>query len=206
MGLLVRPAGQTSWTDQLDGPVLFIRSLGQFAYSKIFLSVCTLSQLPRPTKALFFYFDATPSQILFYSPFNPIVRNKTKENLTSKIKQLNSTDNWESCKKSHGSSNSGQFCDKVCLFIPCYSVKCRRAEIYPYPVKWRFFRLISLEIPIFYVFLKSFFVIFITGINTSKIRNCIEVFKIIALLHISIKSFARFQTFCIVCFYSLVAF
>ena len=40
--------------NQLDGPVLFIWSLGQFAYSKIGLSVCTLSQLPSPTKALFF--------------------------------------------------------------------------------------------------------------------------------------------------------
>ena len=51
------PAGRTSlrtsWTDQLDRPVLFIWSLGQFQYSKIFLSVCTLSQLPSPTKALF---------------------------------------------------------------------------------------------------------------------------------------------------------
>ena len=51
---LVHPAGWTSWTDKLDRPVLFIWSLGQFAYSKIFLSVCTLSQLPSPTKALFF--------------------------------------------------------------------------------------------------------------------------------------------------------
>ena len=50
---LDRPAGRTNFTDQLDGPVLFIWSLGQFAYSKIFLSVCTLSQLPSPTKALF---------------------------------------------------------------------------------------------------------------------------------------------------------
>ena len=39
MGLLVRPAGRTSWTDKLDRPVLFIWSLGQFAYSKIDLSV-----------------------------------------------------------------------------------------------------------------------------------------------------------------------
>ena len=45
-------ASQTSWTNQLDRLVLFIWSLGQFAYSKIFLSVCTLSQLPSPTKAL----------------------------------------------------------------------------------------------------------------------------------------------------------
>ena len=52
MGLLVGPAGRTSWTDQLDRPVLFIWSLGQFAYSRIFLSVCTLSQLLSPTKAL----------------------------------------------------------------------------------------------------------------------------------------------------------
>ena len=50
---LDRPAGQISWTDLLDGPVLFNWSLGQFAYSKIDLSVCTLSQLPSPTKALF---------------------------------------------------------------------------------------------------------------------------------------------------------
>ena len=54
---LVGPAGRTSWTDQLDRPVLFIWSLGQFAYSKIFLSVCTLSQLPSPTKALFLFFS-----------------------------------------------------------------------------------------------------------------------------------------------------
>ena len=53
MDQLDRPAGRTSWTDQLDGPVLFIWSLGQFAYSKIDLSVCTLLQLPSPTKALF---------------------------------------------------------------------------------------------------------------------------------------------------------
>ena len=50
---LNRSAGQISWTDQLDGSVLFIWSLGQFAYSKIHLSVCTLSQLRIPTKALF---------------------------------------------------------------------------------------------------------------------------------------------------------
>ena len=55
MGLLVGPAGQISSADQLDGPVLFIWSLGQFAYSKIFLSVCSWSQLPSQTKALFIY-------------------------------------------------------------------------------------------------------------------------------------------------------
>ena len=38
-----------------DSPVLLIWSLGQFTYLKIFLSVCTLSQLPSPTKALFTY-------------------------------------------------------------------------------------------------------------------------------------------------------
>ena len=53
MGLLVWPAGRTRWTDQLDRPVHFIWSLGQFAYSKIFLSVFTLSQLPSLTNALF---------------------------------------------------------------------------------------------------------------------------------------------------------
>ena len=35
MNQLDRPAGQTSWTDQLDGSVRCILSLGQFAYSKI---------------------------------------------------------------------------------------------------------------------------------------------------------------------------
>ena len=47
----------TSWTDQLDGPTGRTSSLylaiGQFTYSKIDkieLSVCTLSQLPSPTK------------------------------------------------------------------------------------------------------------------------------------------------------------
>ena len=72
MGLLVGPTGRTSWTDQLDGPaertsctdqldgpVLFILRLGQFAYSKIKVSVCTLSQLPSPTKALLFYLRTT---------------------------------------------------------------------------------------------------------------------------------------------------
>ena len=49
----VEPAGQTSWTDQLDGPVLFSWSLGQFAYSKIDFSVCTLSHYSSPMKALF---------------------------------------------------------------------------------------------------------------------------------------------------------
>ena len=44
--------GRTSWTDQLDGPVLFTWRLGQLAYSKIDLSVCILLQLPSPTKAL----------------------------------------------------------------------------------------------------------------------------------------------------------
>ena len=39
--------------DQLDSPVFYIWSLGQFTYSKIDLSVCMLSQLPSPTKALF---------------------------------------------------------------------------------------------------------------------------------------------------------
>ena len=50
--------GERGWvschsSNQPDGPVLLIWGLGQFAYSKIFLSVCTLSQLPSPTKALF---------------------------------------------------------------------------------------------------------------------------------------------------------
>ena len=44
---------QTSWTDQLDRPVFFTWSLGQFAYSMIDLSVCTLSQIPSLTQALF---------------------------------------------------------------------------------------------------------------------------------------------------------
>ena len=47
------PAGWTSWMDQLDRPVLLFWSLGQFAYWKIDLSVCTLSQLLSPMKALF---------------------------------------------------------------------------------------------------------------------------------------------------------
>jgi len=53
MDRLDGPAEQTSWTDQLDGPVLSILRFGQFAYLKINVSVCTLSQLPSPTKALF---------------------------------------------------------------------------------------------------------------------------------------------------------
>ena len=55
MSKLDGPARRTSWTDQLDGPVLFIWSLGQFAHSKIDLSVCTFSQLPSLTKALVRY-------------------------------------------------------------------------------------------------------------------------------------------------------
>ena len=55
------PAWRTSWTDQMGGPdgrtaewtSFFTWSLGQFVYLKIDLSVCTLSQLPSPTKALF---------------------------------------------------------------------------------------------------------------------------------------------------------
>ena len=50
---LDRPAGRISRTDQLDGPVFFILRLGQFAYSKIDLSVFTLSQLPSLKKTLF---------------------------------------------------------------------------------------------------------------------------------------------------------
>ena len=53
MDQLDGPAGQTSWTDQLDGSVFYTWSLGHFAYSKIDLSVCTLSQLPSLKKALF---------------------------------------------------------------------------------------------------------------------------------------------------------
>ena len=53
MDQLDRPAGWINWTDQLDGPVLYNRKLGQFAYSMIDLSVCKLSQLLSPTKALF---------------------------------------------------------------------------------------------------------------------------------------------------------
>ena len=53
------PVGRTSWTDQLEGPVLFIWSLGQFAYLKIFLSVCTLSQLRSLTKVLFYLLYVT---------------------------------------------------------------------------------------------------------------------------------------------------
>ena len=36
--------------DQLDRPVLYFQSFDQFAYSRIDLSVCTLSQPPSPTK------------------------------------------------------------------------------------------------------------------------------------------------------------
>ena len=52
-------AGWTSWKDQLDGPVLFTWSLEQFEYSKINISVCTLSQLRvrwRPCLFLYFFF------------------------------------------------------------------------------------------------------------------------------------------------------
>ena len=44
---------QISETDQLDGQVLYFRSIGQFAY-KMDFSVCTLLQLRSPTEALFF--------------------------------------------------------------------------------------------------------------------------------------------------------
>ena len=70
---LDRPAGWTSSTDQLDRPVLFIWSRGQFAYSKIDVSVCALSQLPSPMKALFFnfylFFDFL--DLLLFSYFSP---------------------------------------------------------------------------------------------------------------------------------------
>ena len=46
-------ARQISQMDQLDRPVLYFRSFGQFAYSKIDPSVCTLLQLPSLMKALF---------------------------------------------------------------------------------------------------------------------------------------------------------
>ena len=49
---------QTSWMDQLDRSAgrtyFFFWSLGQFAYSKIDVSVCTLLQLLSLRKALFF--------------------------------------------------------------------------------------------------------------------------------------------------------
>ena len=38
---LVCPAGPSSWSVQLDRQVVFIWNLDQFAYSKIFLSVCS---------------------------------------------------------------------------------------------------------------------------------------------------------------------
>ena len=44
-------ARRIGWTDQQDGSVLYAWSLGQFAYSKIYLSVCTSSKLTSPTKA-----------------------------------------------------------------------------------------------------------------------------------------------------------
>ena len=53
MDQLDRPAGRTSWTDQLDGPAGQTSWTDQFAYSKIDLSVCIVSRLPSPTKALF---------------------------------------------------------------------------------------------------------------------------------------------------------
>ena len=75
MGLLVKPAGRTSWTDQLDGlarqtslagqldgpagqtswtdQFFLFEALASSNIQRFFLSVCTLSQLPSPTNALF---------------------------------------------------------------------------------------------------------------------------------------------------------
>ena len=47
-----RSAKSVYWRDDLDGPVLLIWNYGLFIYSKIALSVCTLSQLLSLTKAL----------------------------------------------------------------------------------------------------------------------------------------------------------
>ena len=63
----------------LDGPVLFTWSLDQIAYSKIdkiYLSVCTLSQLPSLTKALFFIFFTVsqhPSLPIWYTFVRPCI-------------------------------------------------------------------------------------------------------------------------------------
>ena len=68
--------------DQLDGSArrnsyadLFsiVRSFGRFAYSKIDLSVCTLSQLPSPTKALFISRDVPRIQKLNFRDRNFVV-------------------------------------------------------------------------------------------------------------------------------------
>ena len=75
-------AGQTNWMDQLDGPVLFTSSLDQFAYSKINkidLSVCTLSQLPSPTKALFFKVQLVFGCVERHSPERGNQRVRKKE-------------------------------------------------------------------------------------------------------------------------------
>ena len=53
MGLLVRPAGRTSLTDQLAEPAGWTSWMAHFSYLKIDLSVCTLLQLPSLTNAMF---------------------------------------------------------------------------------------------------------------------------------------------------------
>ena len=63
-------ARRISWTDHLDGPVLFTWSLSQFAYSKIDLSICTLSQLPSPTEALFHKKMQLHKKQLFFLSFS----------------------------------------------------------------------------------------------------------------------------------------
>ena len=65
-------ASPTSWTNQLDGPAgltsFFIWSRGQFAYSKIFLSVYTLSQLPC-TNITFKFWRALLRSMIFFMEF-----------------------------------------------------------------------------------------------------------------------------------------
>ena len=57
---------------------------------------------------------------------------EVENNFSSKVDNLNSTDNGESSEKSHGASNCRQHVHKLCSSIFCDSVKCRSVKVYPH--------------------------------------------------------------------------
>ena len=67
------------------------------------------------------------------------VSDKSDESLAGKVKNFNTTDDWESCKEAHCPSNCWQLCLKIGLFILEDFVKSRGGEAYSDPMKlWLF--------------------------------------------------------------------
>ena len=121
--------------DQLDRPVLYFRSFGQFAYLKIDLSVYTLSQLPSLMKALLFCkpslrilrLDEVPQALIFIHKSKSQTILFNSQSFECEVKGCVNSVSWQ---RRHSISTS------TCNF---FYKKQLRSNIWPEPILEFFF-------------------------------------------------------------------